>query len=69
VREINRMPSLFTSTDDAANAATGHRRLSFLTFGVKGAVQPWLLSQNVPYLIAPIAGVYYQRGASLPVSA
>jgi len=40
-REINRMPSLFTSTDDAANAARlGIADLSFLTrFGVKVSEQ------------------------------
>ena len=47
-REINRMPSLFTIADDAANAARlGIADLSFLTrFGVKGASSgAWLESQ------------------------
>lgn len=47
-REINRMPSLFTIANDAANAARlGIADLSFLTrFGVKGASSgAWLESQ------------------------
>ena len=48
-REINKMPSLFTIADDAANAARlGIADLSFLTrFGVKGASGAWLESQNI----------------------